>query len=160
MADDPVELNQTQMAQVFGVTVRTIRRWEKEGLPARRDGSQKLYPLALAIRWERERAVEAALKEVEITDVDAVRLRKLEAEAESKELDLQQKRGELVPIDQVETLLREALESVDSLLRHAPSRFAPKLAKAAELPIKRARTILEDVIELVRGSLREGKKSA
>jgi hypothetical protein len=69
------------------------------------------------------------------------------------------KRGDLVPLDEVGGLVRESLEAVDSVLRHAPSRFAPGLAKAAKVPLKEARRILREVIESVRGAIREGDKS-
>lgn len=161
MADDgPIELNQTQMGEVFGVSTRQVRNWEKDGLVCRAAGNQKFYPLAAAIRWYREREVSAALAEVEVKDIDAAKLRKLEAEADTKELDLAVKRGELVPMDEVGDLVRESLEAVDAVLKHSPSRFAPQLAKAAQVHLKTARTILREVIESVRGAIREGDHAA
>lgn len=149
------DVNQKELADLFGVTTRQIRNWEADGLPKSADGNQKLYPLRKVIAWHEERAVAQALAAVEVGAFEAAKIRKLEAEAESKELDLAVRRGELVPLDEVEGVVRESLQAVDSVLRHSPSRFAPLLAKAANLSMKKARAILRDMIELVRGAIRD-----
>ena len=151
-------MGQQDAAVAFGVTKRTLRNWELEGFPHRTDGTRKAYPLRECIEWRLAREVESTKGDPTEAEMDAARLRKLEADAESKELDLAVKRGGLVPLDEVEVLLREALETIDSVLRHAPSRMAPKLAKAAKIPLKRARTIMEDVVEAVRASVREDRE--
>ena len=151
-----MDLTQQQLADAFGLSTRQIRNWEKGGVPHRAEGNRKLYPLKEVIAWYREREVAAALEGVDTSAMDEAKLRKLLAEAESKELDLAVKRGELVPLDEVGDLVRESLEAVDSVLRHAPSRFAPALAKAAAIQLRAARTILRDVVESVRGAIREG----
>lgn len=124
------------------------------------DGREARYDLVAAWQWrlalERERAERSKDPE---SEMDAAKLRKLNAEAESKELDLEVKRGALVPIDDVEVLVRESLEAVDSVLRNSPSRLAPALAKAAQIPVKSARTVLRDMVESVRGAIREGMRS-
>ena len=121
-------------------------------------GNKKLYPLREVVAWHEAKAVERALGEVDTGAMDAAKLRKLEAEAELKELDLSVKRGDLVPLDEVGDLVRESLDAVDSVLRHSPSRFAPALAKEGNVPLKRARTVLREMVELVRGAIRDGAK--
>ena len=150
-----MDLSQRELAEAFGLTTRQVRNWEKDGLPHQAEGNRKLYPLREAIAWFRDREVAAALKGVDTSAMDEAKLRKLLADAESKELDLAVKRGDLVPLDEVGGLVRESLDAVDSVLRHAPSRFAPALAKTATVQLKEARRILRDVIESVRGAIRE-----
>lgn len=153
-------VSQRALADGFEVSARTVQQWDRDGLrdAARQQssGREASYDVFAAARWlierERARAVKATTADDEL---NAARLRKLEAEAESMELNLAEKRGEMVPLDEVEGLVRESLEAVDSVLRHSPSRFAPTLAKAAKVPIKSARAILRDVIESVRGAIRE-----
>lgn len=150
-----LEFSQKEIAAAFRLSTRQIRNWEKDGCPRKSDGTRKFFMLDEVIAWRL--ALEAEKAEAVVADaMDAARLRKLEADAAMKELDLSVKRNELVPIDEVEVLLREALESVDSVLRHSSSRVAPRLSKDAGIPIKGARTIMEDVIESVRGLIRAG----
>lgn len=156
----PIDLSQRDVSEAFGVTTRQVRNWEADGLVCRADGNRKLYPLASTIRFYRDLEVEKVLRGVTTSEMEAARLRKLQAEAEYKELDLQMRRGELVPMDDVEDLVRESLEGVDSVLRHSPSRFAPKLAKVAKVPIKTARSMLGELIESVRAAIRESANAA
>lgn len=155
-----VIVNQTELAAGLRVSPRAVMQWEREGLrdAARLEdkGRSVRYDLFAAVRWWHERELAKVEPDSRGDEMDAARLRKLEADAAMKELDLSVKRNELVPIDEVEVLLREALESVDSVLRHSSSRVAPRLSKDAGIPIKGARTIMEDVIESVRGLIRAG----
>lgn len=155
-----IELTQGDVGVLYGVTTRTVRNWEDDGLSSRAEGNRKFYRLVELVRWHEAREVARALESVDTSAMDAAKLRKLEAEAAGKELDLSIKRGELVPMEEVERLVREALETVAAILRHAPSRFAPKLAKLAGVGIKEARTILEDIVEAVRGAVREDEPDA
>lgn len=142
---------------------KTVQQWDGDGLREaarlKSKGREAQYDGWAAIRWWHNREMERLQKENVSDDLDAARLRKLEAEAESKELDVQVKRGELVPMDEMEGLLRESLESVDSVLRHAPAQFAPVLAKQAKVSVKESRSILRDIIEMVRGAIREGGRA-
>lgn len=150
-----MELTQRQLGEAFGRSSRQIARWEAEGLAARPEGNRKLYDLAAAIRFFRDREVAAALAGVETGELEAAKLRKLQAEAESKELGVAVKRGELVPMSDVADIVRESLEAVDAVLRHAPSRHAPALAKVAKVSVKESRALLRTVIEGVRAVIRE-----
>lgn len=152
-----LELTQSQVGELYDVTTRQVRNWEDDGLPCRAEKNRKFYALKDLVEWHEAKAVAKALESVDTSAMDAAKLRKMEAEAESKELDVAVKRGGLVPIDEVEDLVREALETVSAILRHAPSRFAPKLSQVAGIGLKEARTLLEDLVEAVRGAVREGE---
>ena len=149
------ELTKGELGELYGVTTRTIHNWEADGCPHRAEKNRKFYPLKEVVAWHEARKVEEALAKIDTSAMDAAKLRKLEADAESKELDVEVKRGDLVPTDEVDGLVREALETVNAVLRHAPSRFAPRLAQLASISIKDARTILENLVEMVRASVRD-----
>ena len=153
-------MSQSALARGFKVSPKTVQQWDREGLAdAARLGMKGRtieYDVWKAVEWKNRRDVARVVRDSSPDEMDAARLRKLEAEAEMKELDVGERRGELVPLDEVAGMLREAMETIDSVLRHAPARFSPALAKAASIPTKGARVILEDVIEAVRGSVREG----
>jgi DNA-binding transcriptional MerR regulator len=82
---------QAELAKLAGVTVRTIREWEKEGVDVY--DLQSLMARASKVR-EREEATE---------DLAGVKLRKLKAEADLKEHELQVERGLFVSKDEVVT---------------------------------------------------------
>jgi transcriptional regulator with XRE-family HTH domain len=82
---------QAELAKLAGVTVRTIREWEKEGVDVY--DLQSLMARASKVR-EREAATE---------DLAGVKLRKLKAEADLKEHELQVERGLFVSKDEVVT---------------------------------------------------------
>jgi hypothetical protein len=82
---------QAELAKLAGVTVRTIREWEKEGVDVY--DLQSLMARASRVR-EREEATE---------DLAGVKLRKLKAEADLKEHELQVERGLFVSKDEVVT---------------------------------------------------------
>lgn len=142
------------MAEAFGVDVRTIRRWESEGLACRPEGRSKLYSLAHAISFYASQEVARAVRSAETSEMDALRTRKLAAETAAKEIELAKLRGELIPVGEIDTLLRESLEAVDSVVRGVPSRFASQLAKAAKIKLPEAKKLLADAMELVRGLIR------
>lgn len=161
MASPSFTANQLELAEVLRVSAKTIQQWDREGLrdAARLETGRKResrYDLVRAFWWFHEREVRRVTAEADGSELDAAKLRKLQAEADAKELELAEKRGELVPLDEVEDLVRESLEAVDSVLRHSPSRFAPSLAKSAKVSVKVARTLLRDLVESVRGAIREG----
>lgn len=149
-------LSQKELAALYDVSTRQVRNWEDEGLPRRAKGNRKEYPLKDVVAWHEAREVAQALAKVDTSALGAAKLRRMEAEAEAKELDVAVKRGDLVPLDEVGDLVRESLQAVDSVLRHSPSRFAPALAKAGGVPPKVARTILREIVEMVRSAIREG----
>jgi hypothetical protein len=91
------DLPQLTLAELFGVTVKSIQRWEEEGLPRNADGT---YPLAKCISWWGDRRARLALEEHGgESELDRMRTRKLEAEARRAELELAREEGTLIPID-------------------------------------------------------------
>lgn len=94
------EVNQTELGRILPLTTRQIRNLEAEGLPHRAEGNQKLYPLPDAVVWWHERELSRALKSAEISELDVLKARKLEAEAEAKEIEVEERRGLLMPTAQ------------------------------------------------------------
>ncbi|BDH46400.1 protein convertase [Salmonella enterica subsp. enterica serovar Choleraesuis] len=58
-----MEVNKKQLADIFGVTVRTIQNWQEQGMPVARGGgkgNEVLYETSAVIGWYAER--DAALE--------------------------------------------------------------------------------------------------
>jgi phage terminase Nu1 subunit (DNA packaging protein) len=85
---------------------------------------------------------------------EVARARKTEAEAQLRELDLAVRRGELVPMEDVLTRVREPLESVDLQLRTAPRRHAEAWARRLGITQAEAIALIHDLTEDVRADLR------
>ena len=145
---------QTEFAAIVGLSTRQIRNLEKDGLPCSMEGKRKAYPLPEAVVWWKDHQVTRALEPYSSTDLEVERRRWMSAKAGRAEIELSNLRGELIPIDEVSGLLRESLEVTAATLKSSPARTAPELAKAASITIRRARIILEDMVETVKAQIR------
>lgn len=157
-----LEVNQRDLAAGLRVSAKTVQQWDREGLrdAARLEskGRSARYDAFAAFHWWHERELARLTAGSPDSDpVEAAKLRKLEAEAEAQEMKLAELRGSMVPMDDVEGMLREGYESVDSALKVAPSRHAASLAKQAGISVKKARIILRSMLDPVRALIRDGR---
>lgn len=146
----PIELNQTELATMLGLTTRQIRNLEIAGMPHGAEKNSKRYPLPDALDWYYSRKYTPD----EPTTMEEAKLRKLSAEADMAQLELAEMRRELWRVSDSADELGRALEQVDAALRNAPSRYAPDLAQVADLKVPKAQRFLADVIERIRAELK------
>jgi len=151
-------LSQKELADRLNVSPRQVRNLTNEGvISRRRDGSYpwpKAHQEWIAFKMtERERRY--SKDKLNLTEEQA---RHTAIKAEIAELDLAERRGELVHVEDSTRLVRAALEAVDASLKTAPSRYAQDLAAAVKVPTARALRLLEDIIENVRGDLRNARR--
>lgn len=149
-------LTQTELALRLEVSTAWVRELTHRGVLSRNpDGS---YPWPTA-KEEHEAFQEDGESERAAgfgdESYEKARARKVAAQARAAELDVLEREGRLVSLDDVEPLLREPLERVNAVLKNAPSRYGPRLAKAAGIPLAQAKSVLSDVIETIRTELRE-----
>ena len=85
----------TEFGRLIDAHASTISKWIKAGLPFERSGTKARTDLGRAVRW-----VIAHYREGD-KGTSAARTRKLEAEAEMKELDLAERRGKVVSVEEV-----------------------------------------------------------
>lgn len=90
------ELTQGQLAELTGKGPRQIRGWD--AVPARSVGNRRLYEGRPAMLHWMKIEINKALELAEAEASKALRLRKLKAETEAKEFELERLRGTLVPI--------------------------------------------------------------
>lgn len=117
---------QKALADMFGVTHKTIVEWQDQGMPIQSRGSfeggqENKYESSVCIRWY----VDRELSKVR-TETPADRLNR--AKAESVEMDNAERRGLLIPADQLEPKLKAAMITARETLRNEP----PRLAREAE----------------------------
>lgn len=124
-----MKVNQQQLASVFGVTPRTIRRWRSDGMPASGD---RTYRTDECIEWLVEREVERATPDVE-EELDGIppegvskRIRE-HVRARRAEMRLARERGELVTREAHEEVVAELTGLVARDLKQAPGRYGAQL---------------------------------
>lgn len=131
------KVNQTELAEILGVTDVTLWEWQKEGMPIEvrgERGQANLYDSAACIDWRIERELAKRGKE---TQRD--RLTRLQADALERENAL--KAGTLVPAEEIEPVWRGRIFSASAFLLGQRSRLAGLLEAAPGIEAKR--TLLE-----------------
>lgn len=101
--------SEAQLAEIYGVGVRTIQTWKAE--PGWPGGERGPYRLALIGPWVRARW-EAEAKPVAGSLSDQARARRVNAMAEIAEMDLEKRRGELLSRADVYTTFQEFAQAV------------------------------------------------
>jgi hypothetical protein len=94
-----------QIAEIFGVAPKTIVEWQKQGMPVALRGQPGVpseYESDLCIQWLVDREIHKLRKET-----PADRLARVKADA--IEMDNAERRGQLIPADQLEPKLRSAM---------------------------------------------------
>ncbi|MGS4945536.1 terminase small subunit [Meridianimarinicoccus sp. RP-17] len=137
------------MADYLGIAMPTLDEWVRRGCPVRERGGrgkQWKFNSADVIRWrEQDIREERAALSANDHSIDELKKRKLAAEAELAELDAAERRGEVIPADQVERgWMLISGEVRATLLGAFPPRLARRLIGVdGETAIKRI--VIEEV---------------
>ena len=148
-------ITQGEAATRLGISTAWVRELtRKEVLNRNEDGT---YPWP-RIREEYE-AFQAKADEERAAGFgdegyEKARARLTKEKADAAEMENRRRRGELVEISDMEAMVREPLERVDLILRNAPNRFGPQLAKMAKVPLAQAKRMISDIGEELRAELR------
>ena len=134
-------VNQTELAELLGVSDVSIWEWQKDGLPIEKRGvrgSANTYDVAAVVEWRIQRALAKAGKGESQRDREA-RLR-----GDMLEIELEEKRKVLVSAIDVEPMwtMRVMAAAAYQLSRH--SRLATVLEVAPGVEAKRAVLKKED----------------
>jgi phage terminase Nu1 subunit (DNA packaging protein) len=120
------QLSDKELAQCFGVDIRTVANWKKTGIP--RNGTK--YELTDVIRWRIAHEVAKAKKSSKPDDqIDGdkwlAEFRKQRAKIAL--LERLQKRGSLVPVAEAQKVLVEEVTAAKTALVAMPRKLAPRL---------------------------------
>lgn len=125
-----ITVNQIQLAEMFGVTSQTIREWKKKpSFPILEDGikgKQTIYNTAEIVAWRHEQILLTVNTDGK-TDMLAIRLRRETAMTELTEIELVEKRNELVPIKVVAAAIAHEYSIVRSKFLAIPGELANEL---------------------------------
>ena len=131
---------QQGIADMFGVSRETIDNWQRDGLPVEVRGGPGVpsqYDATKCINWLLER-------EVKKVQGEKPQDRLARVQADKIELELAEKRGLLLPADQIEPKLRAAMVAAREMWRNEPARLAREVPGK---PIKEIEDLLASSYE-------------
>lgn len=110
-----------EVARFFGVTVRTVQNWKRDGMPVE---PGETYNLEKVAAWREENISKKTPADGTGTDwqQEFHKVKTLRAQ-----LEYQRELGHLVPIDQVNAQMIEKIQTVKKALLALPARLAPQL---------------------------------
>lgn len=156
----PDILNKSEIAERFGVDVRSIELWVADGMPRRKISGRPAFSWHDCRKWreQRIRDDERATRhgdtsEERKTKVAEYRLRQLEMETENADLDLAERRGELVPLEFMRTEFDRIAQALRTGLIALPQTWALRLGEATSTVERQI--ILQDAINDLMPLLRE-----
>lgn len=134
-----MRVNQLKLSEIFGVSTRTVRDWDKAGCPSHQLGKTKEYETVDVIAWRIERELEAAADGAMPLDINDEEIKhaqrakvianaeKEQAAAEMAMFDLARKRGDMVPRDVAEGVLSDLIAEFSQALDRIPYRYPAEL---------------------------------
>ncbi|MFP4561634.1 MAG: terminase small subunit [Thiohalorhabdus sp.] len=145
-------VNRNELAEIFGVSPPTISTWINQGCPylqQGRKGRQWEFDTEAVAEWRQSKALQAAQGDLEDTDYEEAKRREMVARANMQELDLAQRRGELVPVEDVARTVGDEYARAKARLRAVPS------SVAAVVPAEVRTVVQERVSEGIDQALEE-----
>lgn len=123
-------VSQSEFAELVGYSPRQVLNWVKAGMPSEssgRQGRKAKIDTAKAIRWLLSRKAEK-----QETALSKDRQRLLRAQARRVELETREREGELIELETVKEVMREAIVIVAAGMDSLPGRLASQLATMME----------------------------
>lgn len=138
-------VNQAELALLFGVSVVTLRSWERMGMPvAEKGGSGRAYTYdtAAVLRWREQQLLASAFGDAKAIDFEEAKRRKMVAEAKLAEIEHDRQVGLVVLVEDAlagvmaeYTIVRNKLLGLGAKI--APRVFALRSPEEAKAVIDR-----------------------
>lgn len=129
-----MKVNKTELEDILGVSHVTLTGWQEQGLPiearAERKGQSNTYDTAVVIAWMVQRELDKA-------GVESLRDRLLRQQLEEGDMRIAEKRGRLIPTEQIEPIWTALVTSAKTYLRSEPDRLAHLLETMDGVDAKR-----------------------
>jgi phage terminase Nu1 subunit (DNA packaging protein) len=126
------KVSQSQCASTFGVHRNTLANWLKQGCPYdqkanKPQGKDWVLDTADVAQWREDQAIKNTIGDMSQVTEDELKRRKLAAETTILEIEAAKKRGEVAPLEDMETAWRDAVLEFKARIRLLPSRCANQL---------------------------------
>lgn len=153
-----MDVNKRTLAEIFGVSERTLTEWQRTGLPVKavagKRGQSNLYDTAEVHRWLLARAVGPQTAEGGPLRLDLERARLAHHQANLASIEESARLRDLIPAEEVREVVGRCLTNARSTLLGIEARiraqFGREPADAVRDEIDRALT------ELARGAMEDG----
>lgn len=109
------------LAEIFGVSEKTIRNWVADGMPQAGHGK---YDLRACVQWKVDQVATASIDDEAEGATDSARRELYIAQRHKIELEIAERRGELLPA----ALVDQTLASVASVATSQIDALGPRLA--------------------------------
>lgn len=135
----PRIVNKSELAEILGVTERTLTTWQKQGLPIEIDGvrgQQNQYDTAVVIEWLIQRELEKRLgggEAGEFYNYEAERARLTHHQANIAQMEEAVKRGQLIPADTVRHTWSQMIAKARAKLLAMPAKLALRLSAISDV---------------------------
>ena len=131
------EVGLHEASAILGKDVITLKSWFNLGCPVIERGSKskkwRICP-ADVIAWRENKIAQDAVGDTSQLDYEEARRREMAAKAAMLELDLAQRRGQLVEVEYIADLVDEEYSNVRARILGLPTRLAPQVAGVSSLP--------------------------
>lgn len=127
-----VIVNQSELADLYGVHRNTVANWIKRGLPVEqapngKKGRAYKFNTAQVAQWKEEQAVNDATGDTEKASAEELMRRKLAAETTQAEIKAAEMRREVVFIDDVVRMMTDDVIKTKARLRTIPQRTSSRI---------------------------------
>lgn len=147
------QLSQIELAERLDLTTRQIRNLEEAGLPTRVKGDRKTYAWPKALHWYVEYRESLVEKRVKPLDFEAARARKMAADAQLSEIEVEKAQGALLPAATVDQVVGELGDRLRAVIVNVPGNYGLRL-EALGVPAKAAEEALTAIAEEMTRALR------
>ena len=148
-------LRQIDLAAIFGVTDRTIRNWDAEGLPGNGEGRGRVYDWSLVLPWYVARISGSRPGAEPLTD----KAREQKANADIAEIEAARLAGRTMDRGEVVATWSAFLGRLRESIRGIPHRAAPRIEPGMILAEVEA-IIQKEVDQTLRDVVAELEKQA
>jgi phage terminase Nu1 subunit (DNA packaging protein) len=139
-----------ELAELLGVHMQTVTRWEQAGLPIAvrgRRGKPSLYRLSAVRAWLRTRDAQSEVTASLSPAYHAARVRLQEVNARLLELRFHEKANQLVSRPELEALLHNVIADCRTRIRRLPRAIQARCARVTDRDVAVLDTLVDEVLE-------------
>lgn len=141
-----------QFCEVFGVSEAQLERHFQAGCPHEKQGRRVFVPMPGGRIWYHNFLIEKGKKQGTPSGIESARQREAEARTELVEIELAEKRRDLMHVDDYDRMVGDAFARVDARLQSLAPRLAGVVLGAQSIQEAQAR--IDPLVQEARDELR------
>jgi phage terminase Nu1 subunit (DNA packaging protein) len=141
-------LTRTEAMAALWMPLRTFARWLSKGMPSQGKGAAQRFPFPECLVWWGEQRERQGRESVRPAAIDEARMRLVSAEADLRELELGERRRELMTVAQYERVTAETYSQIRSQLKAIEARL-PAMPGPWKTIEQRRQVIAKGLLELL-----------